>query len=189
MNRYFVALPIPSELRQRLTFMRANLPDARWLEPEDYHITLRFIGECDGPTVSHLIEELAQIESTSFHLETSLLGTFGHDRPRAIYLGIADNPALINLRERVDTAARNVGVQLDGRKFTPHITLARIARGKPAQVARAMEELGTPVVAPFAATTFSLYSSGRSRGGGPYALEESFQLASTDSEVEEASFP
>ena len=45
--------------------IRANLPDARWVEPEDYHLTLRFVGDCDAPTLKHLVSALDQIEADS----------------------------------------------------------------------------------------------------------------------------
>ncbi len=180
MSRYFVAIPIPRELRQRLSFLRANLPDARWIAEEDYHLTLRFLGDCDGPTLTNLVSALDQIDETPFKVQPSTLETFGHDRPRMIWLGIADNPSVTRLHQRVDAAARRVGLELDGRKFTPHITLARLSRTKPAQVAKALEDLGTPELPPFDVENFALYASGRSRGGGPYAIEETFQLHSSE---------
>lgn len=170
-------------MRDRLSLLRANLPNARWVAPEDYHLTLRFIGDCDGPTIAQLVDALATIEAEPFIVQPEGLGTFGHDKPRALWVGISENPALLQLKQQVDGIVRQVGLPLDGRKYTPHITLARMSHTRSSAVARALDGLGTPLITAFTVDAFALYSSGRSRGGGPYAVEETFPLAASEEEV------
>jgi len=181
MKRIFVGIEIPRHLRDRLALLRGNLPGARWVDPGDYHLTLRFLGDCDGQTLTSVIANLDRIDQAPFILQPGEPGTFGHEKTRAIWIGVMDNPALTVLREHVEQAARSAGRPPDGRKFTPHITLARLGRGRAARrgsnaVANALGAIGGPLIAPFTVDRFILYSSSRTGGGGPYAIEEEFPL-------------
>ncbi|MGI9406376.1 MAG: RNA 2',3'-cyclic phosphodiesterase [Hyphomicrobiaceae bacterium] len=176
MTRYFVGIEIPHDIAARLAMLRGTLPDARWIDQADMHLTLRFVGELDGPTVATFVRELGEIAQRSFTLQLEQPGFFGHDRPRAVWMGVAGNETLNTLHDDVDRAARLAGLPPDGRKYSPHVTLARIHRGKPAAVARYLSDIGNPFIAPFNVDRFVLFTSGRSRGGGPYVAEEIFPL-------------
>jgi len=176
LTRAFVGIEIPHAIGQRLTLLRGNLPGARWIDAEDYHLTLRYLGDCDSPTLDEICKALDTIDADAFEMQLSGIGTFGHEKTRSIWIGVANNPALTQLRAAVDSAVRQTGLDLDGRKFTPHITLARLSREKPQAVAEALSAMGNPVIAPITVNRFVLYTSGRSRGGGPYVKEEGFEL-------------
>lgn len=176
MTRYFAGIEIPHDVAARLAMLRGTLPDARWIDQADMHLTLRFVGDLDGPTVAAFAAQLDEIAQPSFTLQLEHPGFFGHDRPRAVWMGVARSDALDALHGDVDRAARLAGLPPDGRKYSPHVTLARLRRGKPAAVARYLSDIGSPLIASFVVDRFVLFSSGRSRGGGPYVVEEEFPL-------------
>lgn len=176
MARYFVCIELPRDVTARLDMLRGKLPNARWIDQEDMHLTLRFAGELDGPTVATFVRALGEIDQPTFPIQLERPGFFGHDKPRAVWMGVAPSTTLASLHSDVDRAARRAGLPPDGRKYTPHVTLARINRGKPNAVAQYLSEIGNPLIAPFEVDRFALWSSGRSRGGGPYVVVEVFPL-------------
>ena len=127
MPRLFSAIEIPRPLAERLTLLRAGLTGARWIDPENYHLTLRFIGDVDGSTAREFAEALGGIEAPPFELRLNGLGSFGGHKPRAIFAGIAPSDGLDALRRANERAAREAGLPPEGRNFKPHVTLARLS--------------------------------------------------------------
>ena len=177
MPRLFSAIEIPANIAQRLSMLRYGLTEARWYDPENYHLTLRFIGDVDGPTARDFAQGLSEIEMPPFMLHLDGLGSFGGRRPRAIYARIAPSEALEALYHANDRAAREAVVRPEGRKYTPHVTLARLRGTSAEDVARYIEGQGFIETEPFAVERFVLYSSRASVGGGPYVIEGEFPLA------------
>ena len=110
MPRSFSAIEIPRPLSERLTLLRAGLTGARWIDPENYHLTLRFIGDVDGSTAHEFAEALGGIEMPPFELKLNGLGSFGGHKPRAIFAGIAPSDGLDALRRANERAARGAGL-------------------------------------------------------------------------------
>ncbi len=128
MPRLFSAIEIPSSIAERLTLLRAGLSGARWIDPENYHVTLRFIGDVDGHTARDFTHALGDIDAAPFELRLNGLGSFGGRKPRAIFAEVAPSEALEALRRANERAAREAGLPPEGRNFKPHVTLAQIAR-------------------------------------------------------------
>lgn len=171
MPRLFTGLEIPSGLAQELSLMRGGISGARWIDPDNYHITLRFIGDVDLASARSVAAVLDGIRRTSFTVKLDGLDAFGHDRPRAIVAKVQPNPSLIELQAEQERAIRRVGMPAEPRRFTPHITLARL-RGAPGiAVAAYLGERGF-LSRSFTAERFVLFSSRDSVGGGPYIKEE-----------------
>jgi len=125
--RLFVALDLPWSQRERLTGLAMGLAGARWVPPENYHITLRFIGEMAGYQAEEIDLALAALRARSFSLELSGVGTMEKaGRVTALWAGVARNPALEHLRGKIETALQRAGVPAERRRFTPHVTLARL---------------------------------------------------------------
>ncbi len=182
MPRLFTGLEIPSEIAQRLTLFRGGLPGARWIEPSDYHVTLRFLGEVDGTVAADLDEGLAGARARApFTVTLDGLASFGGERPRALYASVVLTPELADLQEEHERIARRAGAEPERRRFTPHVTLARLNREADAgAVARYLTEAGVFPHLTFTATRAALYSARTSRGGGPYLVEAAYPFGLGD---------
>lgn len=175
MPRLFTGIEIPSGIATRLALLREELPGARWIDPEDYHLTLRFFGDIDNRTADELVENLALIQVPAFMLQLQGVGIFGGDQPRNLWVGIKPDPALTDLQRRHERAARHSGLPPEGRKYTPHVTIARLGTVRPGALARFIEAFGGFVSQPFPVKRFVLFSS-RGGGGGPYVAEDVFPI-------------
>jgi 2'-5' RNA ligase len=178
MPRLFSAIEIPTGVAERLTMLRAGLTGARWVDPENYHLTLRFIGDVDGATARDFTAALGAIMAAPFELEVSGLGSFGGGKPRAIFAGISPSQGLEALQRANERAAREAGLPPEGRNYKPHVTLARLKGARAEAVAAYLERQGGIGPEPFTVSRFVLYSSRNSVGGGPYVVEAAYPLES-----------
>jgi len=176
MPRLFSGLEIPPEIGRRLTMVRAGLGGARWIDPENYHVTLRFLGDVDGTTACDFALGLGEIVGRSFELRLDALGSFGGRKPRAIFAAVAQSNALDTLQRAHERAARAAGLPPEPRNFTPHVTVARLRGTSSDSVATYLERQGGFSSEPFAVTRFVLFSSRASVGGGPYVVEAAYPL-------------
>lgn len=130
--RLFIAVPLPVEVKQALQHWASShkqqLPFRKWTHPEDYHITLQFLGDTSQEQYEQLCQALASVEYSPFHLQLAELGSFGSKQaPRILWAGISgDLPALQQLQEQV---VANSGFQAEERGYRPHITIARYYEG------------------------------------------------------------
>ena len=169
--RLFAAILPPEDVRRALAGLAGGLPGARWSPQENYHLTLRFIGEVDKGFAEELAEALTHVGGGEFDLAIEALGSFGGGRPRAVWAGAARSAALAALRRRVEAALVRAGLPPEERKFTPHITLARTAGARAAAVAAWLEGRGAFRLPAFTVQGFSLMSS-RLGGAAPVYREE-----------------
>jgi RNA 2',3'-cyclic 3'-phosphodiesterase len=176
MPRLFAGLELPETVVRQASLARGGVIGARWLEPEDYHITLRFIGDVDASLARDIVEALGEIRRPGALVGFAGLGWFGGDRPRAIVLKVRADPALMELQAEQERRLRRVGVSPETRKFTPHLTLARLRRVGAATVADYLASRGALKVEDFRATRFVLYSAREGTGGGPYLVEAAYPL-------------
>ena len=170
MPRLFTGLEIPSHLAQELAMMRGGLSRARWIDTENYHITLRFIGDIDMPTARAVAETLEAIRRAPFTVTLEGLDFFGGDKPRAIVAKVQPSPSLIELQAEQERIMRRIGIPPEPRKFTPHVTLARLRNAPGIAVADYLSHRGF-LTRRFTADRFVLFSSRDSVGGGPYIAE------------------
>ncbi|MSO72624.1 MAG: RNA 2',3'-cyclic phosphodiesterase [Rhodospirillaceae bacterium] len=169
MLRLFVGLALPDGVIARLTVMCAGLPGARWVEPQKMHITLRFIGEVDEGDAEEVDARLAGVVAGSFSLELGGLGTFGAGaKARALWAGVGTSQPLCHLQAKVESAVVRAGLPPEGRKFTPHITLARLTRPQPARLQAFIEANNLFQAGPFSVDQFSLFESRPGNGGPVY---------------------
>ena len=180
MPRLFTALEIPHEAALSLSLLRGGLPGARWVDVENYHLTLRFIGDVDGRLADEIANALDRVHRPAFSLTLSGVGAFGSRKPHAVYAGVAPSPGLFALQAEIERICQRLGLDADPRKFTPHVTLARLRSSSPADVALYLSARGNFAAMPFRADRFVLMSSRDSVGGGPYLIEETWSLGGTD---------
>lgn len=176
MPRLFTALEIPAEVASALTLHRGGLIGARWIEPADYHITLRFLGDVDRRTAHDVDSFLNDLQTQPFEVTLDALGSFGGDRPRAVFARAQPSPRLTELQGDLERLMRRLGLPPEARKFVPHVTLARLRDTSPVDVAQylAMHPIVRPIS--FTARRFALMSSRDSIGGGPYVVEAAYPL-------------
>jgi 2'-5' RNA ligase len=180
MPRLFTALEIPRDAALSLSLLRGGLPGARWIDVENYHLTLRFIGDVEGHVADEVANALDRVRRPAFDLSLCGVGAFGSRKPHSIYAGVSPAPGLTALQGEIERICTRVGVPSDQRKFTPHVTLARLRSSSPAEVAAYLSARGNFSTLPFRVGRFVLMSSRDSVGGGPYVVEEAWPLASAD---------
>ncbi|MEX0627329.1 MAG: RNA 2',3'-cyclic phosphodiesterase [Cucumibacter sp.] len=178
MPRLFTGLEIPPDAAFALSLKRGGVHGARWIDPEDYHLTLRYIGDVDHATADEVTHALSRFANgRPFELKVSHLGVFGGNKPHTLHAGIESFEALNQLHASQDRLFQRLGLKPDPRKFTPHVTLARLRDVAPQDVARWLGGAGPFVPLSFSVSRFVLFSSKESVGGGPYIVEEAYPLA------------
>ena len=175
--RLFTAIDLPGETMAELAALDRNLKGARWVPRDQLHLTLRFIGDADENMFQRIRQALGMIRRAPFHLTLRGTGHFppGKD-PRVLWVGMEKNPALAELQENVERGVIAAGIPAEVRRFSPHITLARLRNGSPKEVDEweqrhaAFRELVVPV------EEFHLYSSTLTRDGAIHRREATFPL-------------
>jgi RNA 2',3'-cyclic 3'-phosphodiesterase len=177
MPRLFAGLEIPEEVGHTLSMLRGGLPGARWIDPEDYHVTLRFIGDIDAVSANEIASMLFRINRKPFEVTVQGLQSFGGKKPRAVVASVLPSRPLIELQAELERLMQRLGLDPEGRKFTPHITLARLRDATNQDVADYLSMRGYFPTKIFTAQRFVLFSSRASTGGGPYVVEDSYALS------------
>lgn len=176
MPRLFTGIEIPSDVAFELSMMRGGVRGARWIEPEAYHITLRFIGDISDRLAHDIAHELEGIKAPAFALNLRGIGAFGGKKPRLIYARVAESPELMRLQATHERLLQRLGLAAEGRKYSPHVTLARLGPADAANVQAYIASHSFYRSRPIEISRFVLFSSRPSRGGGPYAVEEGYSL-------------
>jgi RNA 2',3'-cyclic 3'-phosphodiesterase len=178
MPRLFTGIEIPAEIGLALSAYRGGLPGARWIDPENYHITLRFIGDIDdrmAEDVYSILGERRRRDPLTITIDG--LDSFGGAKPRAVFARTSGNGALNEVQAEQERLLRQIGLAPETRKFTPHVTLARLRNTSPIDVADYIAMRGHFPKLTFTADRFVLYSSRSSTGGGPYVIEAAYPLS------------
>ena len=176
MPRLFTAIEIPDHIREAIARLKQPLPGARWIEPENYHITLRFAGDIDNRVASEFAHFLDEIDVNAFALRLSGVGAFGGNDPRQLWAGVEPTAELDSLARAHERAARAAGLPPESRKFKPHVTIARLKNSSIDIVARYLQRHGGFRTDSFLVGRFALFSSKPQVGGGPYVTEETYTL-------------
>ena len=178
--RLFIALDLPWELRQRLSLLAGSgIPGARWVAPENYHLTLRFIGE----TPSHRAEEIdlaqATLRARGFSLTLAGLGTFSRGgRPTTLWVGVERSQQLDHLQNKIETALQRIGLKPERRRFAPHVNLARLDTSVPeAKLATFVQTHNLFRAEPVPVEHFTLFSSRLGKEQSVYTAEVEYALA------------
>ncbi|MEM1200389.1 MAG: RNA 2',3'-cyclic phosphodiesterase [Pseudomonadota bacterium] len=177
MPRLFTAIALPEDVALGLSFLAGGVHGARWIDRENYHLTLRFIGDIENGAANELVEALEAVTPSRFELELSGAGYFGGAKPRAIWAGVKAPQDLEQLQARQERVCQQLGLAPEQRKYTPHVTLARLkGRVSVMETEHFVARNATFKSRPFEVESIGLYSSRPSRGGGPYVEEHSYRL-------------
>jgi len=179
--RLFVGLSLPNEVRQSLSGLCTGLDGARWVNSENLHMTLRFVGEIGGGEAGDLDAVLGAVSAPEFDLQCRGIGHFGKAaKVRAIWAGLGPCPPLARLQEKVESAVARAGFGAEGRKFKPHITLVRFRRRPPRSLGAYMEANGAFSTPPFSVNAFTLFESHMGHGGSHYVALKDYRLDPVD---------
>ena len=180
-KRLFVAIDPPVAIRQQLASICGGLPGARWTEPAQLHLTLVFIGEVSGRVFLDIREALDEIAARSFALRCKGVGFFPpRGLPRVVWAGIEGCEQLMLLQRKIATRLFHLGVEMENRKFSPHLTLARLDATPPAKVGQYLEAHGLFTSEAFAVDRFLLYASVLGRKGATHSSEREYRLLDSD---------
>jgi 2'-5' RNA ligase len=177
MVRLFVGVELPEDVQERLASLCGGVPGARWVPPENLHLTLRFIGEVAGGEADDIYHALSAVRPRSFNITLSGVGHFekGND-VRALWVGVERNAELVALRDRIESTLVRIGLPPEGRRFTPHVTLARL-RDTPAQrVSTFLAHNALFRAGPIQVSHFTLFSSFLQGSGAIHTAEADYPL-------------
>ena len=177
MPRLFSAFRVSEEAEGWLSGLELDMPGARWIDPADYHVTIRFFGDVDRHVADDILAGLAAARQVGFSAQIKGLACFGGDRPRALVAEIEAGPALADLRRAHERVALAAGLEPERRKFSPHLTLARLDGTRAETVARFIQSFSMASPPKFDVGEVVLFSARPERGRGPYVPEETFSLA------------
>ena len=177
MLRLFVGIEFPPELKLRLSLLATGMPGARWVDPGNFHLTLRFIGEVGEDVAADIDDALGRLRARRFTLQLARTGVFGGERPRALWVGVERQPELVSLRDKIEQALIRIGLDPEPRKFAPHVTLARLRDP-------ALDMLGEFLAAnaqfrapPLPVEHFSLIASFLTKAGSIYEDQADYPLS------------
>lgn len=178
--RMFLGIALGDEAKQALQrlMLRLRMPDdgMRWSLPEQWHLTLVFLGEVTPETRRRLTRALEKIRAGAVELQIHGLGVF--ERPGIVYAAVELTEALTYLQQVTESAARTCGFAVEERPYRAHITLARRrnrALSHTFQRLRAMLEAQRFQMS-WRAEEFLLYESQPTPSGSRYVVQERFVL-------------
>jgi 2'-5' RNA ligase len=177
MPRLFIAVDLPEIIKKNLELMSFGIPGAKWVASEQLHLTVRFIGEVDGALFHDIKNRLAGVHLSSFSLQLKGVGYFPpRGEPRVLWVGLDKSEPLQLLRKKIDSALLRASVEPEGRKFSPHITLARLKKSPVQKIANFLSGNGLFSQEPFQVEEFKLYSSTLTRKGAIHTVERIYSL-------------
>ncbi len=175
--RLFVGIELPWELRERLDELDGSIPGARWVSTENMHLTLRFIGEVGKHQAEEIDLALAALKARAFPLTLTGVGTFAKGgRDITLWAGVARNPQLEHLQTKIETALQRIGLEPERRRFTPHVTLARLDNAPPVKLAGFVQAHNLFRAEPVQVEHFTLFSSLLGKEAAVYTAEVEYPL-------------
>ncbi len=176
MIRLFVGLEIPDEMITGLEGLREGVEGARWQRDDQLHLTLAFIGEVPNRHLIDIADTLSCIEIHPFDFVLKGVNFFGKPgKPKALWAGVEDKKPLLHLHEKVNHALQEMGLDVETRKFTPHVTLARFRRSSTARIGEWLSRNETLKTEPARVNEFCLFSSQLTSERAYYNVEASFK--------------
>lgn len=176
MLRLFVGIGFPPALKLQLSLLRSGVPGAKWVDPGNFHLTLRFIGETDEVVAADIDDALVRLRARRFTLQLAGTGVFG-DRPRSLWVGVERSPELVALHDKVEQALIRAGLPPEQRKFAPHVTLARLHNPALDQLRGFLAANAQFRADPLPVEGFSLIASFQTKAGSVYEDQAEYPLA------------
>jgi len=177
MPRLFSAIKIPKNISETLATKQMGIANARYVNPNDFHITLGFFGDVSNEVAFEINQALsATANQEPFNIKLTGFDIFGTKKPHSLIIKIKKTTPLLELRELQNQKMQSLGIKSDAKKFSPHITLARLNKSKAKDIANYLTYNYFENSLEFKAKGFSLFSVRDSIGGGPYIEEQIYQF-------------
>jgi 2'-5' RNA ligase len=176
MLRLFVGIEFPPELRLQLSLLQSGVGGARWVDPGNFHLTLRFIGEVDEGEAADIDEALLRLKARRFTLQLAGVGLFGNGKPRQLWVGVEREPALATLQGKIEQALMRIGLPPEQRKFSPHVTLARLREPRRDDLQHFLAAHALFRALPLPVEAFSLIASFPTKAGSVYEDQAEYKL-------------
>jgi RNA 2',3'-cyclic 3'-phosphodiesterase len=176
MLRLFVGIGLPPEVKLRLSLLCSGLSGAKWVDPGNLHLTLRFIGEVGEDVAADVDVALARLKARPFTLRLAGAGVFGGNRPHALWVGVERDPDLVKLRDKIEQALIRAGLPPEQRKFAPHVTLARLRDTQADGLGRFLAAHSRFRAEPLPVDRFSLIASFPTKAGSVYEDQADYPL-------------
>jgi RNA 2',3'-cyclic 3'-phosphodiesterase len=178
MNRLFIAIPLPQEVRRTLASLARSLPHSQAVAEEQIHLTLRFLGEVDGARQLDIAGCLGDIRLPSFSLCLKGVGIFPpRGMPRVVWAGVTPWEELLTLRATLEKELFAVGIAREKSRFTPHITLARLKNPLHRHLQQFLAGYAFLASEPFVVANFCLYHSRLTERGAKHQQLQTYPLA------------
>jgi 2'-5' RNA ligase len=140
-------------------------------------LTLRFIGDVQGADPQRIGEVLESVRMAPFELTLKGVGHFPpRGQPKILWVGVADEAPVVELHRKIERTLVRTGLEPEGRKFSPHVTLGRLRNPSAPHVAAFLAQHSLFVGDAFAVDRFALYSSVLAPGGSKYRVEQIITL-------------
>ena len=175
--RTFVAVLLDEELRSRIFEVQQRVrelaPDVKWVAPESFHVTLKFLGDVRRDrlcVVQSAMDEIAR-KLTAFDLSITGLGVFPTPRrPRVIWVGVEEGrERLVALAKDVETRLVKAGYEKEDKPFRSHITIGRVREGKPIEgLNEGLDEIDTSALGTQRVASIAVMESVLKSGGPSY---------------------
>lgn len=183
--RAFLAITLPPEIRQSLALLQTQLAasgaDVKWVEAENLHVTLKFLGEIGDDTrqlVESLVGRLASAEP-SFALALGVVGAFpSFSAARVVWVGLAEGAQTVaRIAQAIGREGQGRALRHEERAFSPHLTIGRVrsSRRRP-QLTQALQQAAWTPPEPWRVTSLTLYQSALSARGPRYTVLAEFPL-------------
>ena len=175
-HRLFIAIRPPEPVRDALVDAMESIEAARWVDEGNLHLTLRFVGEVEREAANDLAAALGAIRWPRFALRIEGVGHFTRKgAAKALWARIPVSEPLEGLRQKVESACDAAGLGRETRRFTPHVTLARLNRAS-GPIGGWLASFGDLRAGPWEVTEFVLYESHLGRTGSFYEPVTAFAL-------------
>ncbi|HVP21803.1 MAG TPA: RNA 2',3'-cyclic phosphodiesterase [Anaerolineaceae bacterium] len=135
MIRSFIAVELTTPIQSAMGRVIKQLSPAtnvvRWVPPQNIHLTFKFLGDIELSGVAKLQDSIKKEcrQYLPFEIHIGTLGAFPNSRqPRVIWIGVQAPPDLAALQKGIDSALSTLGYPVEGRPFSPHLTLGRVSQ-------------------------------------------------------------
>ena len=186
--RCFIAINIDEQIRKALGDLQKELQskvdirkgDVKWVNPENIHLTLKFLGEIKDEQVVEVCNITKDVASryNSFDLEVKKVGSFGGKSARVLWVGAGENcKSLLDLQQELELNLDEAGWPMENRKFAAHLTLCRIRNVKAGfKLAKLADEYTDYSLGTTAADSVTVYQSQLTQQGPVYTILGNYEL-------------
>ncbi|MCB1177467.1 MAG: RNA 2',3'-cyclic phosphodiesterase [Leptospiraceae bacterium] len=165
----------PLEIREELAKLTIGLPEVKWVEVENFHITLQFLGDLEDSSLPSLIESLSEIQFSPFTVYLEGISYFQESRSLPVWISVTPKDSVIHLKSEIDKSLRKLNLPTS-KNYTPHLTLGRIKKFHESRWFQYLETFQDFRTNEFEVNSFELIKSTLTPSGSIYEVVEEFSF-------------